>query len=109
MTTPPATLKHHLADADFVDRVWQYLLTTWPTRLADIPADQVEQMKMQIRRDEGGESHYIAARRDLQVQHDTRQILRLFNGRNATEVARTLGCSRAKVYRVLKQAGRAPK
>lgn len=102
-------LKNHLTDADFVDRVWQYLLTTWPTRLADIPPAEVEQLKLQIRRDEGGESHYIATRRDLQVQHDTRQILRLFNGRNATEVARQLGCSRAKVYRVLKQAGQSQK
>lgn len=101
----PALLHARLADTDFVDRVWAYLLTTWPQRLADIPPAEIEQLKLQIRREEGGESHYIATRRDLQVEHDTRQILSLFNGRNASEVARQLGCSRAKVYRVLKQAG----
>ena len=34
-----------------------------------------------------------------------RQVLRLFNGCNATEVARELNVGRATVYRVLKQAG----
>ena len=33
------------------------------------------------------------------------QVLSLFNGRNATEVARCLNISRATVYRLLKQPG----
>jgi len=108
MTTPrphPSTLKDRLTDADFVDRVWQYLLTTWPTRLADIPPNEVEQIKHQIRRDERGD-HYVSPASEAARQHQAKQILTLFNGRNATEVARRVGCSRAKVYRVLKQAGK---
>lgn len=101
----PALLQSRLADPDFVDRVWAYLLTTWPQRLADIPPAEVEQLKMQIRREEGGDYRYIATGFGLRAQRDAREILRLFNGRNASEVARQLGCSRAKVYRVLKQAG----
>ena len=34
------------------------------------------------------------------------KVLALFNGRNAREVARKLGISRASVYRHLKQSGR---
>ena len=33
------------------------------------------------------------------------RVLRLFNGRNAREVARKLGIGRASVYRYLKQSG----
>jgi DNA invertase Pin-like site-specific DNA recombinase len=39
------------------------------------------------------------------AEQRAQQILELFNGRNAREVARAIGCGRATVYRVLKQHG----
>ena len=35
----------------------------------------------------------------------TAEVLRVFNGRNAAEVARRLGIGRATVYRIIKQEG----
>jgi hypothetical protein len=100
----PPNFSGRMADPDFVDRVWDYMLQSFP-QLAGIPSGQVDDVKQHIRRSERGERPYItpasAASREREAQH----ILRLFNGRNATEVAREVGCSRAKVYRVLKQAG----
>lgn len=100
------TLQEHLTDPDFVDRVWQYMLTTWPQRLADIPPDEVDFLKQHIRREEHGVRFYVTLANTAAREREARRILSLFNGRNASEVARQVGCSRAKVYRVLKQAGR---
>lgn len=103
---PAMTLAQRLEDADFVDRVWDYLLQQWPMRLQDIPAEEVEDVKQLIRRAERGERPYITPAGASQRARRAEQILALFNGRNAVEVARELQCGRATVYRVLKQAGR---
>ena len=50
-----------------------------------------------------GEEVYIPKRNSKDV---AAEVLRLFNGRNATEVARRLGIHRATVYRYLKQPGK---
>lgn len=87
---------------DLVDRIFEYL-TSCPALLqADADIDAV---KARIRQELGGDSHYVRRRGPQQSDHAP-SILALFNGRNATEVARRLGISRATVYRVLKQAGR---
>lgn len=103
---PRPTLADRLTDPDFVDLVWQYLLANWPQRLADIPAEEVDSIKQHIRRCERGQRPYISPACVAAREQEAQRILALFNGRNATEVARRIGCSRAKVYRVLKQAGR---
>lgn len=103
---PELTMAQRLEDADFVDRVWDYLLQQWPMRLQDIPPAEVEDVKQLIRQAERGERPYITPAGATQRARRAEQILALFNGRNAVEVARELRCGRATVYRVLKQAGR---
>jgi len=95
-------------DRDFVDRVWSYLVQAWPDRLGVLDQAEVEEVKQLIRHQERGERPYItpAAYDSPARQRQAEAILSLFNGRNATEVARTVGCSRATVYRVLKQPRR---
>jgi DNA-binding phage protein len=102
---PPAA-DSPFRDPDFVDRVWAYMLQSWPQRLADIAPTEVEDVKQYIRQSERGERPYITPAGDAARERKAQQILSCFNGRNATEVARMVGCSRATVYRVLKQAGR---
>lgn len=103
---PPALLEQRLQhDPDFVDRVWAYMLATWPQHLQAIPADEVQTVKQRIRQQERGERPYITPAGAAQREQRAQQILELFNGRNAREVARAIGCGRATVYRVLKQHG----
>lgn len=71
--------------------------------LSNVDADDIGRV---IRGEWGGERVYIPARTASNIRlRRARQVLKLFNGRNATEVARQLQCSRATVYRALKQAG----
>ena len=88
-------------DPDFVDRVWDYVLANFP----QIPRVDAARVKDEMRREFAGEMTYVRARQST-PESTGRAVLSLFNGRNATEVARKLGISRASVYRHLKQAGR---
>lgn len=59
-----------------------------------------------IRGEFGCERVYIRAGSMAERRVRTsRQVLKMFNGRNAREVARELGIGKSTVYRVLKQAG----
>jgi Mor family transcriptional regulator len=79
--------------------------------LAEFDA-QVARAIEEERRLLGGDKFYVrsqsaaaaAAAREALV----RDVLALFNGRNVTEVARRLQVGRATVYRIIKQARRAP-
>lgn len=98
MHNPTPELQRLLqAEPDLVDRIFDYLIEQVP-EISRIAAD----LKPAVRAEFAGEECYIKGRpRDAVAQ----QVLALFNGRNATEVARSLGISRATVYRVLKQPG----
>lgn len=86
------------AEPDLVDRIFDYVLELFPAmRDKDLSAARDE-----VRREFAGGSAYIPGRARGQRAG---QVLSLFNGRNATEVARKLGISRASVYRYLKQPG----
>ncbi len=89
------------AEPDLVDRIFDYLL-------AEVPeiAACCDKVKTAVRTEFAGEQVYIADRPQWPRQALTQAVLSLFNGRNATEVARRLNVSRATVYRVLKQPGR---
>lgn len=87
-------------DADFIDRLWDYVLHNFP----QIPPDDAARVKREMRQELGGERRYVRSRDSGNVL--AQEVLRLFNGRNATEVARRLDISRASVYRYIKQAGR---
>lgn len=91
------------ANPDLVDRIFEYIVQEVP----GIAAPRLAQLKIDIRAEFAGEDHYIPKRPVTERQALVAQVLALFNGRNASELARTLQISRATVYRVLKQPGRA--
>lgn len=108
----PHQSAEHVPDPDLVDRVFDYLVTRYP----ELTNQPIGEIKAALRDEFAGERVYIArrpqqnpavARNTQQRQAMAHQVLSLFNGRGATEVARSLGISRATVYRVLKQSGRA--
>lgn len=96
-------------DPDFVDRLFDLLLSSDETRSqlvnkSDSLGKTIDEMKKQIRQEYGGAAVYVRSRVPQdQLRH---QVLSIFNGRNATEIARKLGIGRATVYRLIKQPGR---
>jgi Mor family transcriptional regulator len=93
-------------EPDLVDAIFEYLLRDHPT-LAD--PQSVAELKAMVRERFGGQQTYIRsgdwiAVRQQERAHRVAQVLQLFNGRNASEIARRLKIGRATVYRVLKQA-----
>lgn len=100
--TQPKELQALLADEpDLVDRIFEYLLAEFPQLAGD--AARVEKAQAAVRAEFAGEEVYIQKRSSRDIAGE---VLRLFNGRNATEVARRLQIHRATVYRYLKQAGK---
>jgi len=85
-------------DPDLVDRTFDYLLAELP----ELSPERARLIAQQVRRVHGGQENYI--RKDAAAAV-TAEVLRQLNGRNATEVARRPGVSRATVYRCIKQAG----
>ena len=86
---------------DLVDRIFDYLLEEFPQLAGDTA--RLKKAEAAVRAEFAGSEVYLQKRssRDLAAE-----VLRLFNGRNATEVARRLGVSKRTVYRYLKQPGR---
>jgi len=100
-------LSERFADPDLVDAIFEYLLREFP----QIAGMNVEQLKQQTREEFGGDKVYVRTGAARQAAADRKRVvakvLALFNGRNASEVARQLRISRATVYRILKQPGTA--
>lgn len=84
-------------DPDLIDRIVEYLRDI-------LDAEVLEQVRADLRAEFAGESLYIPRVGQTERQKRLAAVLRLFNGRNASEVARRLGISRATVYRDLKQS-----
>lgn len=87
-------------EPDLVDRIFDYLVQQLPEIRTRVP-----EVKQALREEFAGERAYVRVRAKP-GSPVVNEVLRLFNGRNATEVARTLRIGRATVYRALKQAGR---
>lgn len=87
-------------DPDLVDRIFDYLVQLHP----EISSRQVE-IKRAVREEFAGERVYVLRRGATEPHPLASEVLRMFNGRNASEVARELHISRATVYRLLKQPG----
>lgn len=110
MKSPHPKLDKLIAqDPDLVDRIFDYIfsdpvLAEAVARLGE-QGRSVQQLKVAVRAEFKGEECYIGGRAASDRQALAMQVLALFNGRNATEVARRLGISRASVYRYLKQSG----
>jgi len=96
-------LSERFADPDLVDRIFDYVCEHVPALRQD--PQRLAVLKVATRAEFRGEEVYIPARSRTEQQQLVAQALALFNGRNATEVARKLHISRASVYRWLKQAG----
>lgn len=100
--TPPKDLKDLLAaEPDLVDRIFDYLLAEFPQIAGD--SARVKRAEAAVRAEFAGEEVYIQKRSSKELASE---VLRLFNGRNATEVARRLDIHRTTVYRYLKQPGK---
>lgn len=92
---PPA-LSAQFADPDLVARIFDYCIQVCP----EIGARRLE-LELAVRDEFASQQGYVRRyRKPAELAGD---VLRLFNGRNATEVARLLRISRATVYRLLKQ------
>lgn len=92
------TLGPRFSDPDLVDRIFDYVVQLLPEL-----ADRAEEVKEAVRQDFGGQVMvYVRKEGSRRL---AQQVLQLFNGRNASEVARELKISRATVYRYLKQPG----
>jgi transcriptional regulator of acetoin/glycerol metabolism len=100
--TQPKELQALLAaEPDLVDRIFDYLLTEFPQLAGD--AERVERAQLAVRAEFAGDTVYIQKRSSQDI---AAEVLRLFNGRNATEVSRRLNIHRATVYRYLKQSAK---
>lgn len=89
-----------LRDPDLVDRIFDYILAELP----DL-RERVDALKADVRAEFKGEECYIPSIAATDRQARVQQVLALFNGRNASEVARRLQISPATVYRIIKQPG----
>lgn len=94
------------SDPDLVDRIFDYILSDPVMAVAmsgmqNRQTDPVAELKAAVRHEFSGERFTISSRNAI-----AGQVLALFNGRNATEVARRLNISRATVYRHIKQPGK---
>ena len=85
---------------DLVDLIFAYILAEFP----EISA-RAAVLKDATRKEFSGDAAYIPRRSQTERQKLVSEVLRLFNGRNATEIARRLNISRATVYRFIKTAG----
>lgn len=107
--TPPVDLLAQ-ADPDLVDRIFDYILSDPALaaaigKVSESSKNAIPALKTAVRAEFVGETCYISSHSPTDRQVRVQQVLALFNGRNATEVARTLKISRASVYRCLKQPG----
>lgn len=98
--TTPYVQSEQLNDPDLVERIFEYIIAELPELRA-----RIAELKAATRAEFKGEECYIAGRPATDRQVLVQQVLALFNGRNASEVARRLQISRATVYRVIKQPG----
>lgn len=88
---------------DVVARLLSHLCSEMPELKED--AGRVQRMERVLRSEFGGQRIYIAATPAQEREQAMQEVLRRFNGRNASALAREMGLSRATVYRYIKQAG----
>ena len=90
-----------LDNSDLVDRIFEFIVVEFPDM-----RERAEELKQMARREFAGIEMYIPRRSQADRDQVVRDVLRLFDGRNAAEVGRRLHLSRATVYRIIKTSGR---
>lgn len=95
-----------LRDPDIVDRLFAYVLELLPEVARPAVQANEAEIKLGVRAEFGGRHvEYVRNGHEQRRQMVAREVMALFDGRNATEVARKLQISRATVYRIIKQPG----
>lgn len=89
-----------LDDPDLIDSIFAFIAIEFPEM-----KERAEELKQMARREFAGIETYIPRRPKAERERIMLEVLRLFDGRNATEVARRLNISRASVYRIIKTPG----
>ena len=84
-STPQPSTTQATPEPDLVDRIFAYLEAELPQALRD-----VDHLKANIRAEFGGLDWYIPVKARGESRQRQQEVLRLFNGRNAEEVARHL-------------------
>lgn len=93
---------HRPAHPDLVDRIFAHVLQLIP----ELASADIQSTKAAIRSEFGGAQQYVRSESvDRRKRDVERAVRRMFDGRNATQIARVLNISRATVYRCLKQPG----
>lgn len=90
-----------LDDPDLIDKIFEFIAIEFPEM-----SGRATELKQMARREFAGIETYIPRRPKAERDRVVVEVLRLFDGRNATEVARRLNISRASVYRIIKTDGR---
>ena len=88
------------ADQDLVDAIFEYIFVEFPEFAA-----RAVSLKESIRKDFSGDRAYIPRRSQAERERTVNEVLTLFNGRNASEIARRLNIGRTTVYRIIKTEG----
>lgn len=89
-----------LDDPDLIDSIFAFIAIEFPE-----VRDRVDELKQMARREFAGIETYIPRRPKAERDRVAQEVMRLFDGRNAKEVARRLKISRASVYRIIKTPG----
>ncbi|MDN4036790.1 Mor transcription activator family protein [Massilia sp. YIM B02443] len=89
-----------LDDPDLIDSIFAFIAIEFPEL-----KERAGELKQMARREFAGIETYIPRRPRAERDRIVQEVMRLFDGRNATEVARRLNISRASVYRIIKTPG----
>jgi len=89
-----------LDDPDLIDSIFAFIAIEFPEM-----KERAAELKQMARREFAGIETYIPRRPKAERDRIMHEVLRMFDGRNATEVARRLNISRASVYRIIKTPG----
>jgi Mor family transcriptional regulator len=84
---------------DLVAAIFRYLVEEFPQL-----APRLGKLQDEVRDEFRGIEIYIPRRSMARRRQMEAEVLTLFNGRNATEIARRLGIGRTTVYRIIKQS-----
>lgn len=87
---------------DLVD----FLMKLFAERHPDLLPIDLDAFETALRTEFGGDRHWVRKAKNQEREALIDQVLRTFNGRNASELARNLKISRQDVYRIIKTPGR---